>query len=57
MVERSIAWLTRGNRNVRYRGITKNDHWLARRAAAINLKRLLTLGLQRTDGTWVVATA
>ncbi|KAE8762466.1 transposase [Georgenia thermotolerans] len=57
MVERSIAWLTRGNRKVRYRGITKNDHWLHRRAAAINLKRLLALGLHRTGGTWVMATA
>jgi len=57
MVERSIAWLTRGNRKVRYRGITKNDHWLAHRAAAINLKRLLTLGLHRTSGTWAMATA
>lgn len=57
MVERSIAWLTRGNRKVRYRGIVKNDHWLSRRAAALNLKRLLTLGLQRTGGTWVMATA
>ena len=28
MVERTIAWLTRGNRRVRYRGVTKNDHWL-----------------------------
>jgi len=27
MVERSIAWLTRGNRRVRYRGVSKNDHW------------------------------
>ncbi|MBA2388724.1 MAG: hypothetical protein H0V67_00565 [Geodermatophilaceae bacterium] len=26
MVERSIAWQTRGNRKVRYRGGTKNDH-------------------------------
>lgn len=57
MVERSIAWLTRGNRKVRYRGITKNDHWLARRAAALNLKRLLTLGLQRTAGTWALTIA
>ncbi|MFH5821059.1 transposase [Georgenia sp. AZ-5] len=57
MVERSIAWLTRGNRKVRYRGIAKNDHWLHHRAAAINLKRLLTLGLQRTAGAWVMATA
>ena len=37
MVERSIAWLTRGNRRVRYRGITKNDTWLHTRAAALNL--------------------
>lgn len=57
MVERSIAWLTRGNRKVRYRGIVKNDHWLARRAAALNLKRLLTLGLQRTGGTWQMVSA
>jgi hypothetical protein len=57
MVERSIAWLTRGNRKVRYRGIAKNDHWLHHRAAAINLRRLLSLGLQRTGGTWTVATA
>lgn len=56
MVERSIAWLTRGNRKVRYRGTTKNDHWLHRRAAAINLKRLLALGLHRTGGAWVMAT-
>jgi hypothetical protein len=26
MVERTIAWLVRGNRRLRYRGITKNDH-------------------------------
>ncbi|WP_447924826.1 IS1182 family transposase [Georgenia muralis] len=57
MVERSIAWLTRGNRKVRYRGITKNDHWLHHRAAAVNLRRLLTLGLQRTAGTWAITPA
>ena len=45
MVERAIAWLVRGNRNVRYRGVAKNDHWLHHRAAAINLRRLITLGL------------
>jgi IS5 family transposase len=39
MVERSIAWLCRGNRRVRYRGVTKNDHWLHHRAAALNLRR------------------
>jgi len=55
MVERSIAWLTRGNRRVPYRGVTKNDAWLHLRAAAINLRRLLTLGLTRTDGDWTLA--
>jgi len=57
MVERSIAWLTRGNRRVRYRGISKNDHWLHHRVAALNLRRLIVLGLTRTNGTWVIGTA
>ena len=57
MVERSIAWLTRGNRRVPYRGITKNDAWLHRRVAALNLRRLLVLGLQRTDDQWILAEA
>lgn len=55
MVERSIAWLTRGNRKVRYRGVAKNDQWLHHRAAAINLRRLITLGLDRTGTTWAIA--
>ncbi|HKR51942.1 MAG TPA: IS1182 family transposase [Pseudonocardiaceae bacterium] len=55
MVERSIAWLTRGNRKVRYRGTAKNDHWLHHRAAALNLRRLITLGLTRTDARWAIA--
>lgn len=53
-VERSIAWLTRGNRRVRYRGVTKNGHWLHLRAAALNLRRLLALGLTRTATGWVL---
>lgn len=55
MVERSIAWLTRGNRRVPYRGVTKNDAWLHHRAAALNLRRLLTLGLTHQNGTWALA--
>ena len=55
MVERSLAWLTRDNRRLRYRGITKNDAWLQLRAGAVNLRRLLTLGLQRTAGAWALA--
>jgi hypothetical protein len=47
MVERSIAWLTRGNRRLRYRGVANNDAWLHHRIAALNLRRLITLGLTR----------
>jgi hypothetical protein len=55
MVERSIAWLTRGNRRVPYRGVLKNDAWLHLRVAAINLRRLLTLGLTGAEGRWALA--
>jgi IS5 family transposase len=54
-VERSIAWLTRGNRRLRYRGTTKNNTWLHTRAAALNLRRLLALGLTRDQTTWTLA--
>jgi IS5 family transposase len=57
MVERTIAWLTRRNRRVRYRGVTKNDHWLHHRAAAINLRRLVTMGLTRTGRNWAITSA
>lgn len=55
MVERSIAWLARGNRKVRYRGTIKNDHWLHHRAAALNLRRLIALGLGHNGTTWAIA--
>jgi hypothetical protein len=55
LVERSIAWLTYGNRRLRYRGVVKNNAWLHHRLAGLNLRRLLALGLTRTDGTWTVA--
>ena len=56
-VERAIAWLVaHGNRSVPYRGIAKNNTWLHHRAAALNLRRLVNLGLTRTDhGTWALA--
>jgi hypothetical protein len=54
-VERSLAWLTRGNRRVPYRGVAKNDAWLHLRVAAIDLRRLLTLGLTGTHGDWALA--
>ena len=55
MVERSIAWLTRGARRVPYRGVEKNNSWLHHRVAALNLRRLLALGLTVQDGTWALA--
>lgn len=55
MVERSIAWLTRNNRKVRYRGVTKNNHWLHHRAAALNLRRMITMGLTHTGTAWAIA--
>ena len=55
MVERSIAWLTRGNRRLRYRGSIKNDHWLHHRVAALNLRRLIMLGLNHTGTNWAIA--
>jgi transposase len=55
MVERTIAWLTRGNRRLRYRGTTKNDHWLHHRVAAINLRRLINLGLAHNGTRWALA--
>jgi hypothetical protein len=55
MVERSIAWIVRGNRKLRYRGTTKNDWWLHHRVAAVNLRRLITLGLHHTGTNWVIA--
>jgi len=55
MIERSIAWLTRGHRRVPYRGVIKNDAWLHLRVAAINLRRLLALGLHGNDSHWALA--
>ena len=54
MVERSIAWLTRGARRVPYRGVAKNNAWWTLRAAGINLKRLLNLGLTHRNGAWAI---
>jgi hypothetical protein len=55
MVERSIAWLVRGNRRVPYRGIEKNNNWLHHRVAALNLRRLLAMGLSHRGGAWTLA--
>ena len=56
MVERSIAWLVaNGHRRVRYRGIQRNRLGLTIRAATINLRRLLNLGLHWDQG-WQLPT-
>jgi len=56
MVERSIAWLVAGgHRKVPYRGVVRNQMWLSVRIAAINLRRLIKLGLNHSGG-WVLAT-
>jgi Transposase DDE domain/Transposase domain (DUF772) len=58
MVERSISWLVAGgNRRLRFRGTRLNDLWLHHRAAALNLRRLLTLGLTRNGGAWTLTPA
>jgi hypothetical protein len=56
MVERSIAWLVAdGCRRVPYRGIQRNDQWWSLRVAAVNLRRLLALGLRRQGEAWALA--
>jgi hypothetical protein len=54
-VERAIAWLVaRGNRRLRYLGVIKNNAWLHTRAAALNLRTLINLGLTHTHHTWIL---
>lgn len=54
MVERSLAWLTRGNRRLRFRGVGANDWWLKLRVAAVNLRQLLGMGLAYRAGGWAL---
>lgn len=52
-VERIIAHIVaRGNRKLRYRGIEPNRQQLHTRIAAINLRRLINLGLCHTPTGW-----
>ncbi len=58
-IERAIAQVAtwRGRRlKLRYRGTAKNNAWLKRRTAALNLRNLLGKGLARRDGAWALAT-
>lgn len=57
-VERVISQIANlGGRRLklRYRGTTKNNAWLTRRTAALNLRNLVGRGLTRTAGVWVLA--
>jgi transposase-like protein DUF772/DDE family transposase len=57
-IERAVAQVaTRGGRRIklRYRGSAKNNAWLKRRTAALNLRTLLGRGLARVNGAWVLA--
>jgi IS5 family transposase len=55
MVERAIAWIvTNGHRRVRYRGVEANRTQFALRVAAINLRRLVNLGLNHNGEAWVI---
>jgi hypothetical protein len=59
-VERAISQIaSHGGRRLklRYRGTVKNNAWLARRTAGLNLRNLITRGLTRTAGVWALAPA
>src|SRR6056297_1268245 len=56
MVERTIAWLvTNGHRRVRHHGVARNKIAFSTRAATVNLKRLINLGLDHDGTTWNLA--
>jgi hypothetical protein len=58
-VERVVSQIaSRGGRRLklRYRGTEKNNAWLTRRTAGLNLRNLVGRGLTRTTGNWVLAT-
>jgi IS5 family transposase len=55
MVERTIAWLVaKGCRRVRFRGVEANRLGLHDRAAALNLRRLINLGLHHSPTGWAI---
>lgn len=56
MVERTIAWLvTNGHRRCRHRGVERNRIAFSTRAAVVNLKRLINLGLGHDGTNWNLA--
>ncbi len=56
LVERTIAWLVANScRRVRFIGVDANRLGLTLRAAALNLRRLINLGLGHNGATWTLA--
>jgi len=58
MVERVIAWTATCNGRrvrLRYIGATRNNAWLHKRCAGINLRTLVNAGLTRDGGAWALA--
>ncbi len=57
-IERTISQIaTRGRRRIklRYLGTTPNNAWLQTRTAALNLRNLVSRGLDYSAGTWTLA--
>jgi len=56
MVERIIAWLvTNGHRRLRHHGVARDKIDFSTRAAVVNPKRLINLGLDHDGTTWNLA--
>ena len=56
IVERSIAWLIGPKnryRQLRYRGVS-NNQWLQLRMTALNLRRMINIGLHPANGSWII---
>ena len=57
-VERVISQVaSRGGRRLklRYLGTARNNAWLKNRTAALNLRNLISRGLDRENGEWALA--
>ena len=54
LAERTIAWLVRNNRRCPCRSTQRSRLWLTARAAAVNLRRLVNLGLAHNDHHWAI---
>ncbi len=57
LVERSISWMVKdGHRRCRYRGVKRNQLGWSLRVAAVNLTRLVNLGMRYDNGWTIPAT-